>query len=96
MDIEQKKVIKFFKSYLTGKKHIESDNTKAFEYFKQCIKILDDLQVNNINPEYKNLINETEVECTKFLTLTIENTLNQPIKKNNKYDKIDNIDYNKE
>ena len=31
---------KCLKSYLTGKKYFDTDKNKAFEYFKQCIKIL--------------------------------------------------------
>lgn len=100
------RITKCLKSFLTGKNKIDNDNDKAFEYFKQCITILDDIkkQKIKITDEYKNILEETEIECSKLLNETIEKTfnksiertLNKIIKKNNKYNKTDNIEFNKE
>lgn len=86
-----KKIKKYFKSYLSGKKYFDNDNDKSYEYFKQCIIILDDIKNNQeeIDSNIINIINETETECCKYLTLTIENTIEKPID-------IIKIDYNKE
>jgi hypothetical protein len=83
----QKKMKKCLKSYLTAKKYYESDIEKSYEYFKQCVKILNDLKnKNKINAEYQDIIEETETECTKYLTLAIEATIEKPSKRKIKVD----------
>lgn len=78
--INEKKIQKCLKSYLTGKKYYTSDTDKAFEYFKQCIKILNDLKEQNIKivDGLEEIINETETECSKYLTQTISYTIDKP------------------
>jgi ankyrin repeat protein len=77
---ENIQVRKCLKSYLTAKKYYDTDIEKSFEYFKQCKKILNDLKKNNIkNNNFDDIIDETETECNKYITLTIETTLNKPI-----------------
>ena len=73
--------MKGIKSYLTGKKYYETDIEKSFEYFKQCIMILNDIKENNIkvNDNISNLLDETETECSKYLTMSIESTIEKPI-----------------
>jgi hypothetical protein len=81
MEIDyNKKVLKCLKSYLTAKKYYESDVEKSFDYFKQCIKILNDLKDNNIKitDNLVNIMDETETECSKYLTIAIKNTLDKP------------------
>ena len=80
IDYNNKKVLKCLKSYLTAKKYYDSDIDKSFDYFKQCIKILNDLKDNNIKitDNLVNIIDETETECSKYLTLAITNTLEKP------------------
>jgi len=99
INIMDERITKCLKSYLTGKKKIDTDNEKAFEYFKQCITILDDIKKQNINikHEYKNILEETEIECSKLLTETIERTFDKSIEKklNTKYNKITNIEFDK-
>ena len=100
------RVTKCLKSFLTGKKKIDNDNDKAFEYFKQCITILDDIKKQNIKitDEYKNILEETEIECSKLLNesneitfnKSIERVLNKTMKINNKYNTTLNIDFDKE
>lgn len=88
--MEEKIVMKGLKSYLTGKKYYETDIDKSFEYFKQCIMIINDIKENNIkvNDELSNLLDETETECSKYLTMSIESTIDKPISK--KYINNDN------
>lgn len=76
-------VKKCLKSYLTGKKYYETDMDKSYEYFKQCIRILNDMKEKNIpiDNNFANIIEETETECSKFLTLAIEKTIEKPINK---------------
>jgi hypothetical protein len=81
-----KKILKCLKSYLIAKKYYESDIEKSYDYFKQCNKILNDLKYNNIKitDNLVNIIEETETECSKYLTIAITNTLEKPfIKKIN-------------
>jgi hypothetical protein len=72
---------KCLKSYLTAKKYYDTDIDKSFEYFKQCKQILNDMKKNNNNNinNINNIIDETETECNKYITLTIETTLEKPI-----------------
>lgn len=79
--MEEKIVMKGIKSYLTGKKYYETDMDKSFEYFKQCIMILNDIKENNIkvNDMISDLLDETETECSKYLTMSIESTIEKPI-----------------
>ena len=85
----KKKIQKCLKSYLTGKKYYTSDTDKSFEYFKQCIKILNELKEQNIKitDGLEDIINETETECSKYLTQTISNMIDKPyIKKIKSFD----------
>jgi hypothetical protein len=86
IDCNNKKILKCLKSYLVAKKYYESDVEKSYDYFKQCNKILNDLKNNNIKitDNLVNIIEETETECSKYLTIAITNTLEKPfIKKIN-------------
>jgi hypothetical protein len=66
------KIKKCLKSYLTGKKYFETDKNKAFDYFKQTLKYLKLIE----NPEkYKDLLNDTESECNKYITLSVEHSI---------------------
>lgn len=80
IDTNNKKVLKYLKSYLTAKKYYDTDTDKSMEYFKQCIKILNDLKEKNIKIEDKfiGLIDETETECSKYLTQAIAITIDKP------------------
>jgi len=82
-DKNDKRVIKCLKSYLTAKKYYDSDIDKSMDYLKQCIRILNDLKEKNIKikDNMKNLIEETETECSKYLTKAIELTIEKPINK---------------
>ena len=81
------KIKKCLKSYLTAKKYYDSDIEKSYDYFKQCVKILNDLKdKNKLNEEYQDIIEETESECNKYLVMAIEATLDKPSTKKNKID----------
>ncbi len=78
---DERRVIKCLKSYLTGKKYYDTDIDKSYEYFKQCIRILNDLKDKKapINKNFADIIDETETECSKYLTMAIEATIEKPI-----------------
>lgn len=92
IDTNNKKVLKYLKSYLTAKKYYDTDTDKSVEYFKQCIKILNDLKEKNIPIEENlvDIIDETETECSKYLTQAISNTIDKPIIKKIKSADADN------
>ena len=83
LDKNQLILKKYLKSYLTAKKYYDTNLDKSFEYFKQCVKIINDIRDKNIpiEQDYVNIINETETECSRYLTNTIEQTIERPIKK---------------
>ena len=83
--MEEKRINKCLKSYLIAKKYYDTDVDKSFEYFKQCIRILNELKENNvnINNDLITIINETETECVKYLSNTINISIDRPIIKNN-------------
>jgi ankyrin repeat protein len=88
-DAEQKKIIKCLKSYLTGKKYIDTDEDKSMLYFKQCITLLNDIKVNHkLEDNILTVIDETETECSKLLSKAIEKNIEKPINIcNSNYDK---------
>lgn len=66
------KIKKCLKSYLTGKKYFETDKNKAFDYFKQTLKYLKLIENRD---KYKDLLSVTESECNKYITLSVEQTI---------------------
>ncbi len=80
IDTNNKKVLKCLKSYLTAKKYYESDIEKSLEYFKQCIKILNDFKEANVKvtENLVGIIDETETECSKYITQAITTTIDKP------------------
>ena len=76
-----KRVLKCLKSYLTAKKYYSIDTDKSMEYFKQCIKILNELKEKKIKimDNLVDIIDETETECSKYLTQAITNIIDKPI-----------------
>ena len=69
------KIKKCLKSFLTGKKYIESDKDKAFDFFRQSLKYITIIKKNDCNNEIKNILDETETECNKIINLTVERTI---------------------
>ena len=92
IDSNNKKVIKCLKSYLTAKKYYDTDTDKSMEYFKQCIKILNDLKEKNVKimDNLVDIIDETETECSKYLTQAITITIDKPTVKKVKSSDVDN------
>jgi len=90
------KIKKCLKSYLTGKKYYNSDIDKSYQYFKQCAIILNDLKKNNlVNDDLIDILNETEVECNKYISDVLCLSIEQPLYKCDKThdcnDKLFNI-----
>jgi ankyrin repeat protein len=79
--MEEKRINKCLKSYLIAKKYCDSDVDKSFEYFKQCVRILNEIKDNNIkiNDNLASIIEETETECSKYLTKTIKTNIEIPL-----------------
>jgi hypothetical protein len=86
--MENDKLKKCLKSYLMGKKLFETNKDDAFEYFKQSLKYLDILKQNK-SSQYTDILLETETECNKYITLTVEETIE---KKNELQTDIDLFD----
>lgn len=78
------KIKKCLKSFLTGKKYVDTDKNKAFEYFKQSLKYLNLIEDKK---KYNDILKETETECNKFITQTVE----QSIERINSLDKNINL-----
>ena len=91
--MEEKRINKCLKSYLIAKKYYNSDTDKSFEYFKQCIKILNEMKENNIkvDDQLASIIEETETECSKYLTNSIKKSIDLPIIKNNNSQQENNL-----
>jgi hypothetical protein len=79
MENEEKNIIKSLKSYLLGKKLSETNKDKSYEYFKQCIKLINSIRDKNlkIDDKYTELLEETEIECSKLLSKNICDTIDE-------------------
>ena len=77
---QQKKIIKCLKSYLTAKKYHDTDEEKAYLYFKQCVNLLNDIKNDQIElkEDLINIMDETETECSKYLSKAIETIIEKP------------------
>lgn len=93
MENEEKKIIKSLKSYLLGKKFSLIDKEKSYEYFKQCMNIINSLKDSEIkiNEKYNDLIDETEIECSKIISKNICDTIDYDDVINDNDDKIFDI-----
>ncbi len=95
MENENKDIIKCLKSFLTGKKYIDTDDDKSYEYFKQCIFLLNNIKENtkNLPDKIVDIMNETETECSKYLSESITKTIEKPYNKriSNNLNEIFNI-----
>jgi hypothetical protein len=69
---------KCLKSYLTGKKYYDTDINKSISYFKQCIKCVKNIK-NSDKPILLDILDETETECIKYITLSIINLIDKPL-----------------
>ena len=85
---------KCLKSYLTGKKYFDTDKNKAFEYFKQCLKYLSMIEDKE---KYKDILKDTETECNKMITLTVEQSIEKDVSQESQFNlfnliEIGNVD----
>uniref|UniRef100_A0A6C0EDA9 Uncharacterized protein n=1 Tax=viral metagenome TaxID=1070528 RepID=A0A6C0EDA9_9ZZZZ len=67
---EKEKIIKCLKSYLTAKKYYETDITKSIEYFQQSIRLTKNIS-NIENTSIMELLDQTESECSKYISLSL-------------------------
>lgn len=86
--MDNDKLKQFYKKYLLGKKYFQVDKEKAYEYFKESLIMLEDLKKNKIDEK----IIKTELECKKYLTESLEYTLETEtctnLKKEINYDEL--------
>ena len=85
---------KCLKSYLTGKKYFDTDKNKAFEYFKQSLKYLSMIEDKE---KYKEILKDTETECTKMITITVEQSIEKSVPQESQFNlfnliEIGNVD----
>jgi hypothetical protein len=94
-------VKKCLKSYLVAKKYYNDDIDKSYQYFKQCKILLEQLKKNKKIID-DNILEETEIECNKYISNVILNYIEKPIinintncENNMLFDMIEegNIDY---
>jgi len=79
--MDEKRINKCLKSYMVAKKYYDNDMDKSFEYFKECMKILNEIKDNKvkIKDELIPIINETETECVKYISKTIKINIEKPL-----------------
>ena len=71
-------VKKCLKSYLVAKKYYNDDIDKSYQYFKQCKILLEQLKKNKKTID-DNILEETEIECNKYISNVILNYIEKPI-----------------
>jgi len=71
-------VKKCLKSYLVAKKYYNDDIDKSYQYFKQCKILLEQLKKNKKIID-DNILEETEIECNKYISNVILNYIEKPI-----------------
>jgi len=79
---------KYFKIYNDGKINLNTNKELAFEYFKESLDLLSELKNNHSEKiyKYKNLLDKTENNSNKYISLTIESSIEIEDNKNNNYD----------
>jgi hypothetical protein len=86
MDDVNELLKKYYNNYMEGKKIYDTDKEKSFGYFKESLDILKNLR-DNYNKKikkHKKLLEDSESECYKYISLTIESTIeSENIKKTN-------------
>jgi hypothetical protein len=80
---------KYFKIYTEGKKSLKVNKEQAFEYFRESLELLSELKKNHKDKiqKHKSLLDQSETECHKYITLTIESSIETEF---NEIDKINN------
>jgi ankyrin repeat protein len=90
MDNLNQLLIKYYNNYKSGKKILKTDKEKAYDYFKNSLSILENLKKKYPNKINKELIEESENECLKYLNLTVETVCNSDKPNNIKLDDLYN------
>jgi ankyrin repeat protein len=75
---------KYYETYMEGKQIYKNDKEKSFDYFKESLEILKILREKYSNKikKHEKLLEESETECHKYISLTIESTIESEYKKN--------------
>lgn len=75
---------KYYKNYTDGKKMYKTNKEKSFDHFKESLEILKILRENYSNKikKHEKLLEESETECHKYISLTIESTIESEFVKN--------------
>jgi hypothetical protein len=66
-----------FKILFSSKKYYNSDIDKSYKYFKQCAILLEQLKKNKKTIE-NNILEETEIECNKYISNIILDSIERP------------------
>lgn len=84
---------KYFKSYIEGKNNLHKNNNNALEYFKESLELLHELKKNHSDKikKHKDIIDKTESECNKCISLTIESSIDSKFNKPETKINIDNL-----
>jgi hypothetical protein len=82
---------KYINTYKTGKQLYPNNKELAFTHFKESLDILDKLKKGHSDKiiKHKQILEDTETECHKYITLTIESSIDT---ENNKSQNIKNSD----
>ena len=72
MDTNNKRK-KCIKSYLCGRKYIKNDKDKAHEYFNKALLIYNDINMENIKEDNKNILSEIYDKTNKYILLLRDN-----------------------
>jgi len=89
---KEHEIKKCLKSFLMGKKLIETDKNKSFEYFKQSLRYINIIKKDKSAKDISTVLDETEIECNKYINLTVEKTIEKesnPVENINLFEMIE-------
>jgi ankyrin repeat protein len=68
---------KYYENYKEGRNNFSTNKEKAYEYFKESLDILQKLRKNYGNKikKHEKLLEESESECYRYISLTLESTI---------------------
>lgn len=88
---------KYFETYITAKEIYQKNKEESYEIFKESLYLLKEIKEKNSNliTKHKNLLDESESDCHKYLSLSLESSI-EIKQKPNKIKSIDlftNLEY---
>lgn len=68
---------KYFKTYINAKETFEKNKEDSYEIFMESLQLLKELKETNSNliKKHKDLLAESETECHKYLSLSLESSI---------------------